>query len=313
MTKILIVATGVLVIIGLIILSYVNARQQAALLPFDAEAQKLAPYAYIDLDDGPLHYRWQGDENGAIIVMVHGFSTPLFIFEQNAEALVAAGYRVLRFDHYGRGWSARPDARYDRDFYDRVLVQLLDRLVPDQPVHLMGLSMGGVITAEFSARHPERVKTLTLFVPAGLDILDMGITGKLIQWPIIGRYLWNNRAIPGLKVTPKPAQFPPSHHLQGDLATQYRYRGTSEALRRTLRNLPMSGQDDRFRAAAAHHIPTLAIFGALDSTVPISSARRLAAAMPEVQIEVFENGEHTVNFDHFPDVNAVLLNWLNQH
>ncbi len=312
MAKILAII-GIVLVIGLIFLAFVNARQWMALTPFDTAAQKLAPFDYVELSHGPVHYRWQGDENGPVIVMVHGFSTPLFIFEQNAAALAAAGYRVLRFDHYGRGWSARPSARYDKDFYDTTLLQVLNQLVGAQPVHLMGLSMGGIITAEFTARHPERVKTLTLFVPAGLDIRDMGLTGKLLQWPIIGTYLWNNRAVPGLKITPKPAEFPPSHHLQGDLAVQYQYRGTAMALLQTLRHLPMSDEDHRFGAVAAHKIPTLALFGAIDSTVPIASAARLEKVMPEADIEIFETGEHTVNFDHFPEVNVRLLSWLAQH
>jgi len=306
----LIIFIGLAVI--MIALAVVNAKTRSALAPFDEQAQSLAPFDYITLSHGPVHYRWQGPEDGPVVVMVHGFSTPMFIFEQNAEALIAAGYRVLRFDHFGRGWSARPNAAYDRDFYDTTLLELLDQLAPATPIHLMGLSMGGIISAEFAARHPERVRSLTLFVPAGLDIQDMGFAGQLVKIPILGTYIWNKRVIPSFKTAPKQDDVPPSHRLQGDVAVQYGYRGTSEALRQTLLNLPMSGQDDRFRAVAAHQIPTLAIFGADDLTVPISSAGRLAEAMPEAQIEVIAGGEHTVNFDHFPEVNTILMKWIKQ-
>ena len=63
---------------------------------------------FIELDQGRLHYRWDGPTKGPVVVMVHGFSTPLFIFEQNVAALADAGYRVLRYDHLvGAGQTAQ--------------------------------------------------------------------------------------------------------------------------------------------------------------------------------------------------------------
>jgi pimeloyl-ACP methyl ester carboxylesterase len=43
-------------------------------------------------------------------------------------ALANAGYRVLRYDQYGRGLSDRPNIEYTADVYDRQLGELLDAL-----------------------------------------------------------------------------------------------------------------------------------------------------------------------------------------
>ncbi|MEQ9126282.1 MAG: alpha/beta hydrolase, partial [Alphaproteobacteria bacterium] len=124
----------------------------------------------MQLPGGQIHYQFSGPEDGPLIVMVHGYSTPGFIFDQNAAALREAGFRVLQFDHFGRGWSDRPDTAYDADFYDAELMSLLDTLGISKPVGLVGLSMGGPIVAEFAARHPQRVSKVFLFVPAGFDV-----------------------------------------------------------------------------------------------------------------------------------------------
>ena len=73
----------------------------------DAAARAEAPGDFLQATDGQIHYQARGPEDGNVIVMVHGFSTPAFIFEQNADALSAAGFRVVQFDHFGRGWSDR--------------------------------------------------------------------------------------------------------------------------------------------------------------------------------------------------------------
>ncbi len=49
-----------------------------------------------------------------------------------------------------------------------------------------------MIAADFTARHPERVKTLTLFAPAGLRLLNTGdsVLVSLMTTPVIGIWLW---------------------------------------------------------------------------------------------------------------------------
>ena len=183
----------ILRLFGLILFLAFSAYLGADLMlkPLNDEARRSAPGAFADLSDGKLHYRLEGPEGAPLVVLVHGFSTPNFIYEQNVEALNAAGLRTLRFDHFGRGWSDRPSGKYDVDFYDRALIELLNHVGVDEPFGLAGLSMGGPIVAEFTARHPERVNKLVLLVPAGLDLAssDSG-AAKLVQMPIIGDFLW---------------------------------------------------------------------------------------------------------------------------
>src|SRR5690349_15789016 len=109
--------------------------------------------SFIALGDGITHYELGGSEDGPSIVLVHGFSVPYFIFDTTFEHLCKSGFRVLRYDLFGRGFSDRPELNYDIDLFVRQLKDLLDALA-FKKVHLLGLSMGGPISASFIEKYP---------------------------------------------------------------------------------------------------------------------------------------------------------------
>jgi pimeloyl-ACP methyl ester carboxylesterase len=282
-------------------------------LPLDDNARAGAPGAFADLLDGKIHYQFSGPEDGPLIVMVHGYSTPAFIFDQNAAALRAAGFRVLQFDHFGRGWSDRPDKAYDIDFYDAELVSLLDTLSIKTPVGLVGLSMGGPIVAEFAARHPERVSKVFLFVPAGFDVSGAsGTQAALIRTPLIGDWLWRMVAMRRLTSDPQYDEtgLAPENRLQGDVMAQMKYRGYGRALLSTFRHFPLQDRDETYSELAATGVPVAAMFGDQDPTVLISSAEKFKALVPSAEVHVLEGGDHGLNYKRHADVNPILTDWF---
>jgi len=283
------------------------------LTKFDDAARAKAPGQHIQLTDGQIHYRWDGPEEGPVVVLVHGFSTPNFIYEQNVGPLIDAGFRVLRFDHFGRGWSDRPRTKYDAEFYDRELLELMDGLGITDPVGLVGLSMGGPITAEFAARHPERVRKLFLFVPAGFDVAGAdGAAGLIMRTPLLGDWVWR---MYGRKILMSDPQYDetglaPENRLAGDVTEQFQYRGYGEALLSTLRHFPLSDRDDIFERLGARGIPVMAVYGAADMTVLVSSADKLRALIPAADVRVLEGAEHGLNYQRHADVNPWLVEWF---
>lgn len=307
----------ILRVLSLLILLILGAYLLAdlRLKPLDDDARAAAPGAFAELSDGQIHYRWDGPEDGPVIVLVHGFSTPNFIYEQNVEALNAAGYRTLRFDHFGRGWSDRPRTRYDVDFYDRALVELLAHEGVDAPFGLAGLSMGGPIVAEFTARHPERVSKLVLLVPAGLDTAGADSpSAKLVRTPIIGDWIWR---MFGKGILLGDAQYDENARsdadkLQGDVTEQFEYRGYLQALLSTLRHMPMADREETFQRLAATGVPVLAIYGDADETVLVSSAGKLESLLPDADVRIIEGGEHGLNYQMHGQINPWLVDWFAQ-
>jgi pimeloyl-ACP methyl ester carboxylesterase len=78
---------------------------------------------------------------------------------------------------------------YDPDLFDRQLDQLLARLGISGPIDLVGHSMGGLIAATYAARRRERISSLTLIAPAGVEMRMHWIV-RMVQRPIIGEYLF---------------------------------------------------------------------------------------------------------------------------
>ncbi len=123
---------------------------------------------FVRLSDGYTHYEIGDTERPPSVVLIHGFSVPYFIWDPTFSALLSAGMNPIRYDLYGRGYSARPDANYGIDLYLRQLRELLDALRV-KATSLVGLSMGGVIAASFATHQPSRVHRVVLIDPTGVE------------------------------------------------------------------------------------------------------------------------------------------------
>ena len=110
-----------------------------------------------DLKNGKLYYRWFSPEkeNGEILVLVHGFSTPSVVWEGVLPYLLEEGFKVLVYDHYGRGYSSRPKVKYTKDLFVDSLNELIEHQEISQKINLVGYSMGGPIVAGYAEKHLE--------------------------------------------------------------------------------------------------------------------------------------------------------------
>src|SRR5262245_3315699 len=138
-----------------------------------------APGSFIALADGYTHYEIGGPATGRTVVLAAGATVPYYIWDPTFAALTAAGYRVLRYDYYGRGYSDRPNAAYTQDLYIRQLVQMLDALGIRDPIDLGGLSFGGSVITTFADRYPQRVRSLVYLDPGFREPYDVPDVARL--------------------------------------------------------------------------------------------------------------------------------------
>jgi pimeloyl-ACP methyl ester carboxylesterase len=131
----------------------------------DAVARGEAPGRFVRLAEGVTHYEVAGPDTGRVVVLAAAFSVPAFLSDSLYQRLADSGFRVIRFDYYGRGWSDRPMVVYDQDLFVRQLAGLLDSLGLREPVSLAGLSFGAAIVTSFTVRHPQRVGSLIYVDP----------------------------------------------------------------------------------------------------------------------------------------------------
>lgn len=269
-------------------------------------------HAFIELGDGTVHYRLEGQPGAPLVVLIHGFSTPSFVWDNYFAPLRGAGYRVLSFDNYGRGFSDRPDTIYDANLTDRLVGELLDKLAPNEPAHIVGYSMGGATATIFAARHPERVRSLTLIAPAGLgvstnenvELLKRRFVGDWIV-RMFGLKIFHAEAAEQSKYAPNPARF------LADFDRQMDYRGYGDALLSTLRNYPLTGADAAYAEAGQSRRPVLVIWGEKDETVPFANASRLMTMMPRAKLYSYAKLGHEITFSQSPMVSGLIAQFLN--
>ncbi len=131
----------------------------------DDVARQHAPGKCIRLSQGVTHYELAGPDTAETIILCTASACRIIYGTCTFDTLVSRGYRVIRYDLYGRGYSDRPDVTYTAELYEQQLLELMLKLNVNKPVHLAGISLGGPITSYFTARHPELVKGLILFSP----------------------------------------------------------------------------------------------------------------------------------------------------
>ncbi|MBZ5537078.1 MAG: alpha/beta hydrolase [Acidobacteriia bacterium] len=256
-----------------------------------------------------MHYELAGKDSERTIVLVHGFSVPYYLWDQNFNALVAAGFQVLRYDLYGRGYSDRPDGVYDAELFDRQLVELLAALKIQRPVDLVGASMGGPIIITFADRHPGQVRSLSLFDPAYL-------TGRKLPFPIrapmVGEYIMAVTIAPSLPASQMddfahPERFP-------DYAARYRpqmqYKGFRHAIFSTIRHYLTRDDTDEYRRMGQSHKPVLLVWGKLDRDVPFATSEKVLQAIPQAEFHPIEDSAHVPYYENPEIVNLILISFL---
>ena len=268
--------------------------------------------SFVALTDGITHYELGGNESGEAIVLVHGYSVPYFIFDPTFEFLCKSGFRVLRYDLFGRGFSDRPNTRYNVDLFLRQLSDLLDALRFPRPVNLIGLSMGGPITATFTARRPELVKSLTLIDPAGARSLSQTPMLRLIKLPFMAEAILSFTGGEFFVESNAKDFFDPKlvEQFKSRYRVQMQYKGFLRAMLSSTRNGMLESFIETYRQVGKMDKPVLLFWGRNDTTVPLEHSDDLRAAMPNVEFHVFENCGHIPHYEKPDEVNPVLLEFL---
>ena len=253
-------------------------------LDLDAAARATAPVDFMELGPGEVAYQLSGPEGGRPVVLVAGYSIDMSSFDVTASALAAAGFRVLRYDHYGRGWSDRPPLRYGPDLYQQQLLSLLDAVGFRGPVDLVAVSMGGAVAARFTVLDPARVRRLVLVSPYGLP-QDLPLMARLIRVPWLGEYLMAlagdsilKKRLPGNVVRARDAQ-----QMERRFAAQMEYRGYKRALLSTMRHFMTLDCTSLYEDLGRLDTPVLLLWGTEDAVVPYAFADRIQAAVPQAR------------------------------
>ena len=117
--------------------------------------------SFITTGDGTrLAYRFDGTAGKPVLLLSNSIGTDLHMWDVTVPRL-AEHFHVLRYDARGHGASDAPAGAYSIDRLGRDVVELLDAL-GIRRVHMLGLSLGGIVAQWLAIHVPERIDRLVL-------------------------------------------------------------------------------------------------------------------------------------------------------
>ena len=210
------------------------------------------------------------------------------------------GYRVVKYDLYGRGLSDAPNEPQTAAFFQRQLLDLLDYLELSDGVTLMGYSMGGAIVTGFAATHRHRVDNVIMIAGAGIHINETMFEKLCRRLPLVGGWLSLAFVERGLRRDVLASD--PAHPLTGLRLAQLDQAGYIPAVASSGRYQLSDVQKSEHRILAQEKVRLLAIWAERDEIIPISALGALAQWNRSAQQEVIKGADHDVLSSHAEEV-----------
>ena len=269
----------------------------------------------IQTHDGTrLYVKTWGE--GEPVVLIHGWPLSGDSWDPISHALAETGFKAIAYDRRGFGRSDQPSGGYDYDTFADDLATVMENCCDGRDTALIGFSMGGGEVARYLSRHGgkgvSRVALIGSVVPYMLQTDDNPHGVPQAVFDQIGEGLLADRAaffteffkdFYGVGWVDRPVS-DEVRHLSWITAMQ-------AGLRPTLAAAKAFASTD-FRPDLAHFkMPTLAIHGTADRTVPIeATAREVAKAVPHAQLVEYGGEPHGLFATQTERLKSDLLDFL---
>ncbi|MDG2146762.1 MAG: alpha/beta hydrolase [Flavobacteriaceae bacterium] len=270
---------------------------------FENIADKL-PGNFVLLSEGMTYYEEINSASDVgTLIFVHGFSVPSYIWSPTYESAAQKGYRVIRMDLYGRGYSANPNVPYTDTLFAKQVLELLDFLNVEQ-ANFLGLSNGGRVISKIAFLNKDVVERLIYVASSGFqkknsprnkEVSQQEIDDYIETYPLLAE---SQR-----KDFKNPEQFP-------DWGDKYekllQYKGFANALLSTRKNHVLL--DFEHEMINETGIPVYTIFGDSDPVVVYDTFRdRLSELLPNRNEIFISKSGHLPHMENQNEFEAYLF------
>ena len=267
--------------------------------------------SYIKLSDGITHYKLEGPQDAKLVVLVHGATIPIWNWDTQLPALIKAGFRVLSYDNFGRGYSDRPEVTYDQELHLRQLRELTEELgLTSRPFDLIGISLGGGTAVNFTARYPDRVDRLVLISPLINDYKVPSYFGI----PVLGEFL---ARLAGIRVITNRFISMLGNHPESEkyirlFSEQTTYKGFQQSILSMLRNNAVGDYRSAYRILGSQKRDILLIWGTDDTGVTRPMVDDIQSLVPRITFKPVEDVGHGIVFQKPEIVNTLITGFLSK-
>lgn len=258
----------------------------------------------LALDDVTLHYEVAG--HGSPLVLINALTMEAAGWGAQVRAF-SAHYRVLTYDCRGQGQSGKPEQDYSIEQH----ADDLHRLVVGiglRRVHVVGLSLGGMIAQAFALKYPAQTGALVLC--SAVSRIEPAMERFLRTWVRV------------LAVGGGELAFEMAEPL---LFSEWYLREHDEILKGLHANVarqPVAALAHLARGALGHNLdgqlelirtPTLVLAGEEDLLTPLRHARRLSQQIPGAQLIVIPACGHVSPLERPALFNEAVFQFLRRH
>jgi pimeloyl-ACP methyl ester carboxylesterase len=254
------------------------------------------------VDGHELHHLTRG--SGEPLLLIMGMSGTHLSWGEPFLQLLERDFEVTIFDNRGVGKSSRAEVGYAIADLADDSAGLIDAL-GHESMHVLGISMGGMIAQELALRHPEKIRTLTL------GCTYSGGEGSALTPPAVFHKLaagWQSgdreRALRvGWEVNVSQA-FSANEDAYG--AFRQAAIDLPVAVPVIIGQLQAIGRHDTAARLGDIVAPTLVIHGTEDQMLPVGNGRMIAERIAGARLEIFDGVGHLFWVEQ-PERSAALL------
>jgi 3-oxoadipate enol-lactonase len=219
---------------------------------------------------------------GPIVVLSHALGCDLSMWDGVAAQLSRA-HTVLRYDHRNHGASEVLPGALRIETLAQDAAELIRREAGGEPVHFVGLSMGGMTGQALAVRHPELLKTMVIAnsaahypeqAPWHARVETVAARGVAAIAPgAVSRWI-----TPAWAATPEGAEAAKKLH---DVLVRTDAQGYIESCNAVA---AIDFRESNHRIA----VPTLVIGGLQDEATPMAMSQAMASAIPHARLQTID-------------------------
>ena len=255
---------------------------------------------FAELPEIKLYYEVSGD--GPPVVLLHGLGSIAGDWFPQIPALEPRN-KVYRTDARGHGQSDKPEGPYTIKQMAGDIAAFIDEEI-DEPVHLIGYSMGGFMAFQLVVDRPELVRSMVI-INAIPEVVTRTFRDKLnLNLRFFILRLFGLRTL-GKLLAKLLFSGPDQKELRRELAE--RIAGNDKkayiAATRAVVNWTVADRVSEIQA------PVLMISGDRDYT-PVEEKQRFVDIIPNARLEVIANSNHATPLDQPEALNKLLVAFL---
>lgn len=257
------------------------------------------------IDGTRIHYEVTGKSGATPVLMIQGLGASKNAWNLQRIAM-ATRFRIISFDNRGAGRSDKPTEPFTLEQMADDALAVLDA-AGIETAHVVGASMGGVISQIVAVKYPQRVRSLTLVCTAcrnhpwrqellqswAKTAADKGMieVGKIAaQWVMSPRSF--RRLVPAFTWMGPLAALRPRHSFVSQI----------DAILNTREDLV-----DQLSTITA---PTMVIVGNQDILTPRGDSEEIAERIPNAELVVISGAAHGLMMEHSSTFNRILIEFL---